>query len=292
MTETLTVRARLQAPIKEVRHALTDTGAMRRWLAEHVEVDLPDRYAFWGRHTPAGDEPRQRPLYADDRTLRLSWRLEGEDTTVEIDLTEETADTTVLRLSQTNMPSWADMMAGTSVRGVLHTFWALAIANLADYVEGRELTPKADFTTAEMRSEVLIGAAPDAVYDSLVDPEKFRRWFGANIEIEPYVGGRWAMGSFEMDESPAKIVELEPGRRMTLAWDGLVATWELADSGGKTRLTLVQSGFDEKAPPYDAWMGWLSGIAELRRYHEIPDWRPMWLEVTLPGTPEGLLALD
>jgi hypothetical protein len=38
---------------------------------------------------------------------------------------------------------------------------------------------------------------------------------------------------------------------------------------------LVQSGFDAGQPPYAAWGGFLSGIAELRRYHEIPDWQPI-----------------
>jgi hypothetical protein len=73
-------------------------------------------------------------------------------------------------------------------------------------------------------------------------------------------------------------------------WEGVVASWELADSGGKTRLTFVQSGFNQRKPPYGAWMGWLSGIAELRRFHELRDWRPLWLGFDAPGVPEGLMA--
>ncbi|SDL89246.1 hypothetical protein SAMN05421874_1326 [Nonomuraea maritima] len=47
MSEPMTIRARVAAPVKEVRQALTDPAAMRVWLAEHAEVDLPERYAFW-----------------------------------------------------------------------------------------------------------------------------------------------------------------------------------------------------------------------------------------------------
>jgi uncharacterized protein YndB with AHSA1/START domain len=176
---------------------------------------------------------------------------------------------------------------------LLHTFWALAIANLVDHVEGREPTPKCDFTSPEMREQVLIDASPDAVYDSLMNAEKFTRWFGAHVGIEPYVGGRFAMGGFDMDPDPAKIVELEPGRKMAMRWtNGLISGWELEGSGGKTRLTLVQSGFDEQNPPYGGWTGWLGGIAELRRFHELSDWRPTWVGVEVPGIPDGMLAID
>ena len=141
-----------------------------------------------------------------------------------------------------------------------------------------------------MRAEVTIDAPRDRVFDSMIDPEQFSRWFGAKVAIEPHVGGRFAMGGFELDPGGAKIIELEPGRKVTLDFNGMVAGWELADSDGKTRLTFVQSGFDEKNPPYDAWMGWLSGVAELRRYHELPDWRPVWLDVNVPGIPDGMLT--
>jgi uncharacterized protein YndB with AHSA1/START domain len=293
MSAPLKLRARARVPVKEVHRALTDAAALRIWLAEHAEVDLPHRYEFWGRYTPEGEAPHQRLLHADDQTLRLSWQLGGEETTVEITLAADGPEATVLALSQTHMPDWAEMIAGTNIRSVLATYWSLAIANLVDYLEGRPLTPKADFTSPQMRAEVLIDAPPDAVYDSMVDPEKFRQWFGVKIDIEPHVGGRWAMGGFEADQSPAKILELEPGHKMTMAWaDGQTASWELAGSEGKTRLTFVQSGFDTGNPPYGAWLGWLSGVAELRRYHELSGWRPIWLGMEMPGMPEGMVATD
>jgi uncharacterized protein YndB with AHSA1/START domain len=113
------------------------------------------------------------------------------------------------------------------------------------------------------------------VFASITDSEAVTRWFGFPIEIEPYVGGRFAMGGLANDPSPAKVLELEPDRRFSLDWGGPgVGTWELEGSGGKTRLTLVQSGFDAERPPYAAWGGFLAGVAELRRYHEVRDWQP------------------
>ncbi|MEV4012126.1 SRPBCC domain-containing protein [Nonomuraea angiospora] len=274
MTEPMTLRARILAPVKDVRHALTDPAALRIWLAEHAEVELPDRFGFWGRTTPEGDAPHQRLLHVDERTVRFAWVLDGEETTTELRL-EEDGDATILTLSQTHF-DFQDVITGKSIRGVLETYWCLAVANLAEHLEGRDLTPKIDFTSADLRAQVTIDASPEKVFESLIDSETVTRWFGFPIEIEPYVGGRFAMGGLANDPSPAKVLELEPGSRFSLDWGAPgVGTWELEGSGGQTRLTLVQSGFDTERPPYAAWGGILSGVAELRRYHEVPDWQPV-----------------
>ncbi|WP_432826564.1 SRPBCC family protein [Dactylosporangium sp. CA-092794] len=290
MTDDTTMRVKLRtsAPLKEVAHALTDAAELRVWLAEHAEADLPHRYAFWGRYTPDGAEPHQRPLHVDERTVRFAWRLDGVDTTVEFTLSDGEDGGTIVALSQSDMVGWAE----TSVRSVLHTFWGLALANLVDHVEGRPLTPKVDFTSPVLRADILIDALPERVYASLVEPEQFERWFGAKVGIEPHVGGRFSMGGFEADPQGARIVALEPGRSMSIEWPaGVVSTWELADSDGRTRLTFVQSGFDPANPPYTGWAGWLGGVAELRRYHELPGWRQTWVALDAPGVPQEILTI-
>ncbi|GGO64749.1 SRPBCC family protein [Nonomuraea cavernae] len=278
MTEPTIIRARIHAPVKEVRHALTDPAAMRIWLAEKAEVELPGRYEFWGRHTPEGDAPHQRLLHADDRTVRFAWTLDGVEATTEFAVEEDGPSATIVSVSQSDYDH-QEALAGTSIRGVLQTFWYLTLANLLEHLEGRELTPKIDFTgKTGLRADVLIDATPDKVFDSLIDSESVTRWFGFPIAIEPHVGGRYAMGGFD-NPDPAKILELEPGRKLSVDWgDSGVGTWELEGSGGKTRLTLMQSGFDGAQPPFAAWGGILSGLAELRRFHEVPDWTPIWLQ--------------
>ena len=294
MTEPdLRLRAVLPAPLKLVYEALTDAAALRVWLAEHAEVDLPGRYEFWGRYTPDGAEPHQRVLHVDERTIRFAWTVGGVETTSEFQL-EEDEDGTLVTLSQTDLPTFEEVLSDQAgPRGSLQTFWSLAIANLADYLAGREPTPKCDFTSSDLRAEVVIDAAPEAVFDSMIDPEQFKRWFGAKVDIEPYVGGRFAMGGFELDPGGAKFVEFEPGRKAALLFaDGETSSWELEGSGGKTRLILVQSGFDPTNPPYPGWAGWLGGIAGLRRYHELPGARSIWRSVEFPGLPEGMISLD
>jgi uncharacterized protein YndB with AHSA1/START domain len=287
------LRAKVAAPIDVVWHALTDATHLRSWLAEYAEVDLPrHRYEFWGRHTPDGATPHQELLQAEDHTLRFSWLVDGVVTEVGIGLADK-GPFTAVTLTQSNMPSWERMLADDGPLSALHTFWALSIANLADHVEGRALTPKVDFTSPDMRAEFVIGAPADKVYEALVDPDRFTQWFGARVEIEPHVGGRWSMGGFDTDPDPAKILDLQPNHKVAIAWpDGVVSTWELEGSDTRTRLTFVQSGFDDERPPYASWTGWLGGFAELRRYLEIPDWRPLWLEVTVEGVPEGMITIE
>lgn len=275
MSEPLIVRARIPAGVEEVRRALTDPEALRGWLAEHVDVNLAEgRFGFWGRTTPEGDAPHQRLLHADERTLRFAWLLDGEETTSELTW-EADGEHTVVTLSQTHF-DFQDVITGKSIRGVFQTYWCLVLTNLAEHLEGRPLTDKIDFTSAEMRTTVEIAASPERVFESLTSSEAVSKWFGFPIEIEPQVGGRFAMGGFDNDPDPARILELEPDRKLSVGWgENGVGSWELEGSGGKTRLTLVQSGFDESRPPYAAWGGFVSGLAELRRYHEIPDWRPV-----------------
>jgi uncharacterized protein YndB with AHSA1/START domain len=291
----LRLRAFVPAPPKTVYEALSDPAALRVWLAEHADVDLPGKYEFWGRYTPDGAEPHQRVLHADERTIRFAWTVGGVETTSEFQLDENQDEGgTLVTLSQTGLPSFEDVLADRAgARGALQTFWSLAIANLTDYLAGRPLTPKCDYTSAELRADMVIDAPPEAVFDSITQPEQFRRWFGANVDIEPYVGGRFAMGGFELDPGGAKFVEFEPGRKATLRFaDGMTDSWELEGSDGKTRLTVVQSGFDPANPPYPGWAGWLAGLAALRRYHELPQWRSIWRQIEIAGVPEGMFSID
>jgi uncharacterized protein YndB with AHSA1/START domain len=289
---TLKKSIRIAAPLSEVHRALTDPAALRVWLAEHAEVDLPGQYRFWGRYTPNGEAPHQRLRHVDESSLRFDWDLDSVTTTVDIGLTAEPAGSTLLTLTQTEVIGWPEALTTPGDRGLMHTYWALALVNLADYAEGREPVALCDFTSAVLRNEIVIDADRLAVYESLTEPEQFSRWFGVKVEAELRPGGRWAMGGFEANDTPAHIIDIQPGRSMSVDWGEMVQSWELDDSAGRTRLTFVHSGFDETRRPYDGWLGALSGLAELRRYHEVENWQMRWVEVELDGLPDGLLTVD
>jgi uncharacterized protein YndB with AHSA1/START domain len=270
MTERIRLRARLPAPIEAARRGLTDATALRHWLAEHAEAG-PGRYAFWGRHTPDGEAPRQRLLHLDERTLRFAWTLGGQETTVEVLLAEEDGASTAVTLTQTHDPG---VYAGYPLALVLTVFWSLALGNLADHLAGRPITPRCDYTASEPRAEIVIGAPRTAVFRSLTDSDEFSRWFGLTVEIEPYAGGRWTIHGGPV----GSVRELEPDRRLSLEEDSGIATWHLADDPGGTLLTVTLTGFPPGRPPYPSWTGWLSAMSAFRRYHEVAGWRPIWLD--------------
>jgi uncharacterized protein YndB with AHSA1/START domain len=276
--EPMIVRARARAPFDQVWRALTDARQLRVWLAEFAEVELPHRFEFWGRFTPEGDAPHQKLQHADDSSLQFSWLLDGVETTTRISAEADGPDATVITLTQSHF-DYAEAIAGTNVRGVLQTFWYLSIGNLVDHVEGRTTTPLTDFTIPELKAVLEIAAPAERVYEALTVSEQVTTWFGYPIEVEPEVGGRFAMGGFDNNPDPARITAVDPGRSVTIDWGPMgVTNWELEESDGKTRLTFVQSGFDLDNPPYAAWTGTVSGFAGLRRYLEQPGRPSIWLE--------------
>jgi uncharacterized protein YndB with AHSA1/START domain len=275
------IAAYTTAPPATVHSALTDPVQLRAWLAEHVEVELPRRYEFWGRFTPEGDAPHQRLLHVDDRRLAFEWDLDGETTNTEITI-EPDGDGTLITVSQSHF-EFSDAITGKSIRGVLQTYWTLALANLVDHVEGRAPTPMCDFTSrGELRAEWDIAASPEEVFAAVTDSDVVTSWFGFPIGIEPRLGGRFAMGGLDNDpglegaDNVAHYVEFEPGRSLALDWPSMgVNRWELEGSEGHTHLTMVQSGF-EGEPPFPGFVGTLAGISQLRRSLEIKPFAPIW----------------
>lgn len=282
-------QARIPAPPSSVFRAFTDPAALTEWFAEYVDVSIADgRFGFWGRHTPDGASPGAQRLLAvePDRLLRFEWTLEATPTTVEIRLEPDGPDATVVSFGQSGLPGWPDVLAGTGSPKGLHTFWPRVAGNLVDYVEGRAPLSRGDYRTdrdPQIRLEVTLDAAPEEVFSALIEPEQLNRWVGGDAAVEPHVGGRYSFAPFDdNDDNPWRILELEPNRSFAHT-AGFGAThnvvhWELEGSEGKTRLTLVQSGFTDQQRPDAASQeaGWISALVELRRLVELGSaWRPI-----------------
>ncbi|WP_114853853.1 SRPBCC domain-containing protein [Brachybacterium sp. YJGR34] len=281
---TLHLEIRPAAPPRAVHRALTDAQALRTWLAENAEVSpAAGRFAFWGGTTPQGDRAHQRLLAVEEDRLRFEWILDGTSTVVEIALEPGGEEGAVLHLRQDGLPTLEQLMAPTGRRDGLHsmhTFWGLALARLTEHVEGRPLTPGADFRPdrpLEIRARVEIAAPREAVFASLVDPEQIARWFGWEVELDARVGGSTTFGL------EGTVDEVEPGR--ALAWsdaEGARIRWELEESGGGTVLTFLQTGYleDERDSAAQHEAGWLAALAELARLHALgDDWTPLLTEL-------------
>ncbi|MGB3437851.1 MAG: SRPBCC domain-containing protein [Actinophytocola sp.] len=161
-----------------------------------------------------------------------------------------------------------DGLISAEVRDREFTQRCLEIANAVDALEGRPV-----LAFDESSTTVDIAAPNDEVFESLTDREQFRRWFGLPLAIELFPGGRWEI---EGGGPVGTVVELVADHRLVLSEDTGVSTWELSEVATGTRLSVTMRLGDGPPPPR-SWCGWLSGINQLRRLHEVPDRCPIWV---------------
>lgn len=277
MSRNIEVSITIAAPATTIFHALTDPRDVTAWFAEHARIAPGDGiYTFWGRHTPGlgnATAGSQRLLtFEPNHALSFAWKLDGAETTVAFEL-EEAAGATLVTLTHENVPP-APLHGST-----LEDFWSLALLNLQSWGERDAVIARPDYSTRDhgtVRGEVGIAAPRRAVYAALIDPQQLERYIATTATVEPWVGGRYDFG---WGEGPIKVLDLVPDERLTYSWvhdseAESVVTWELAESGGRTRLTLVHSGFapDDDRPDYR--IGWLEFLVRIKRMVEVgPRWQ-------------------
>ena len=138
--------------------------------------------------------------------------------------------------------------------------------------------------THDLRVERVLDAAPEVVFDTFTDPDAQQEMYAdapdwvVRSECDLRVGGRWTITFgppgkppsretcvFEVVERPARLVYRST---MTMPDGSSVGTRTHVTfeqmSGGKTRVTVVQSGFPSAGRRdqfTDGWGGILGGLA-------------------------------
>ncbi len=281
MGNTLHIQLGIAAAKSAIFRALTASNELTSWFAEHADVSIPDRrYDFWGRFTPGtpGREEGRHPLLdvEPDSRLRYGWHVRGTDTVVEFSL-EEHAGGTLVIMRQENVQT---------VEGVgevtLEDFWFLSLENLRRHLDGGREKVRCDFSTlpktGDIRHQVMVDGPPEKVFDALIKPEQLERWIASKATVEPHAGGRYEFGWGE-GIGAAKILEIMPNEKLAYSWQEdagaeMVVTWTLEGSGGKTRLTLVHSGFapdKETGGIQEGWLNFMSWVKSLVEYG--PGWQ-------------------
>jgi uncharacterized protein YndB with AHSA1/START domain len=137
--------------------------------------------------------------------------------------------------------------------------------------------------------EIVIGASPERVWSALTEAEHLGRWFGdAGAEVDLRPGGKIVCTWREHGTAHAVIERLERPRLFSMRWalepdaeprpgnSTLVEFTLVPEAGGRTRLTVVESGFHE-LDGTDAERarhvelntgGWKAELEELREYVE------------------------
>ena len=116
-----------------------------------------------------------------------------------------------------------------------------------------------------------IDAPPERLFDILTKPEDLKKYIGDNPVVQPEVGGDY---SFGWEDGPQKILDIQVNKKLSYDWEfpnepDTVVTWRLEGFGGKTRLTLVHSGFapDRNMEDYQIgslhFLNWIKFLAEV-----------------------------
>ena len=281
MSDTIHMQLALSQAPHKIYQALTDSTALAHWFSEAADVSLPEkRYDFWGRFTPGNPnrtEGRHPLLEANpDQRLRYAWQFGEHGTTVDFALRPQQEQTIVILQHAKDQP-------GAKVPWTGEDFWFLSLENLRRYLDGRDVV-RCDFSIApsvygEIEQSVEIDAPPDQVFEALIDPQQLERWIASRARVEPRVGGVYDIG-WELSGT-VKILELEPNARLVYLWAAYqdepetIVTWTLEGSGGKTRLTIVQSGFAPEMPLDGLYQGWLHFLQRIKSLVEYGgDWQP------------------
>jgi len=264
------------APVEAVYASLVDPSRLTQWFAEHAEISIDqNRYDFWGRHTPdnPGREKGRHRLvrHIPNRLVEFEWRYRGANSVVQYEIHERKSGC-VLTMYHRGFPQ------ASPGQSSLIDFWSHALEGLRHWLERGTAYKLFDYAAAprgDVRVTVDIDVPPHRVFHALTDATQMERWIGSKGSIDPRPGGKidfgWGMG-------PVKILDLVPDEKLSYSWHwegqaDTVTTWTLEESGGKTRVTIVQSGFAPDRDSEDYYIGWCKFAARLKTMLEAgPDW--------------------
>lgn len=239
----------------DVFQALTDTAAVRAWLAEHAEIDARTGgcYAFWGRHTPnagARADANARIASIDPgRGLVIDWHWGGVATRVSLTLADrgDACALTVVHECGREMDFCAPY-----TDHFFKDFWGMAVGNLRGYLKDGRAVIRPDFT--DRAPAVLLSIEIDApaatVWRCLSEPAVMDRWLSSAARVELRQGGVYSYGWTDSRRGdatvgPRKLITVEQGRVLEHDWTNVHepetrVRWELTVLGPeKTRVTLT-----------------------------------------------------
>ncbi len=144
----------------------------------------------------------------------------------------------------------------------------------------------------QLKREIVIEAPPEIVWDAVTEPDQIALWFsdGAEFDLRPggagsltwHPGGRATEDLTEAMVIPVQVIEVDPPRHFSFRWthpegtettegNSLLVEFTLTPEGDTTRLSVVESGFQDVDRDTDAQMqghgdGWKVHLESLRRY--------------------------
>jgi uncharacterized protein YndB with AHSA1/START domain len=129
-------------------------------------------------------------------------------------------------------------------------------------------------TASAVEREIRIDAAPETIFEFLVEPDKMPLWMGRKAELEPRAGGVYRVDINGEYIANGEFVEVDPPRRVVFTWgwegDGTAvppgtSTVEitLAPEGDSTLVRLVHTDLPEaeREPHGHGWDLYMERLA-------------------------------
>lgn len=134
-------------------------------------------------------------------------------------------------------------------------------------------------TTLDITRTIDIKARPEKVWAALTEPDLVSQWFGDTCELDATPGGSGRFGWTEHGADFRVVVEIaDRPKTLVFRWaresgvdpvrgNSTVVRFDLTEIEGGTRLTLLETGFDDLPEPdaahSDNTGGWRAELAEL-----------------------------
>lgn len=265
--------------------ALTSPDALQQWFAEYVEIDPREggAFKFWGKHTietPSKAQATQKITSFDPpQHFSFSWRLYGRDSEISFEIKDGEEDG---KIKVNGRHAFVDLPDMTRPKHMIADLWMLNHGNLKAYLDGGEgiSLPDYDDPSPEINQSVLIDAPRPEVFKALITPEILAKWMWAeNAEVEPKNGGKYSygwsydVGGEKVAGGPTRILDYVENEKLVTDWPDWrgdksvpvqTVTWLLADENGKTRVTVIHSGFTRTVDFSDYPFGWAGFLAQLK----------------------------
>ena len=98
-------------------------------------------------------------------------------------------------------------------------------------------------TLPDIRQTVLLNAPIQKVWDAVATAEGIAAWFMPN-DFKPELGYEFQLQAGPFGNSPCKVTELDPPRRLAFTWSkDRTLTFELEERGGQTEFTVIHGGW-------------------------------------------------
>ena len=268
--------------------ALTESDALEAWFAEHAAVDLDGGcYDFWGQYT-AGVPDREgghHPLqgYKAGRWLAYAWRRGAHETLVRITLHPRGERCIVALEHSAGSNRHDDDIAPYAYADE----WFIALENLRRWLDGKAADiriPWSQNLLGNIEISCQVDMPASRVWAVLSEERELERWMATAAQIELRVGGAYELGWPGMQ--PMRIQQLQPQRLLVYSMSDenepeTFVRWTLQEAAGRTRLSLLNSGYapdDDTSGLHVGWrnfLGWARSAAEYGA-----DWQPPLLQLS------------